>query len=298
MSLRHLLGFVALATVWGTTWLAVRVVVLEAPPFSAAGIRFVFGAVLLAGVARWRGLPLGWGSYSPTSRRLMLLLSVLMIAVPYLLVFWAEQFIESGLAAVLFSTHAVFIVFFESARQRRNVLTGRLLAGILLSFSGVVVIFWPRLGLPEEWLGALAMLGAAASSSLATVVAKYQGQDLDPIVSVTWQMAGGSVVLLLLGVLFESNQIQNVSFQAWAALGYLIVFGSCLAFVLYYWLLKHLSTVQLSTMAFLTPIVAVFSGWLLLSERLGAYTLAGAALALSGVFLLHRKEPEAPPAGD
>lgn len=301
MQPRHWLGFASLAIVWGTTWLAVRVVVTEAPPFLSAGIRFVLAALLLGAVVKWRGLPLGWTQYSAADRRLMLQLSVLMIAVPYALVFWGEQFITAGLAGVLFSTHSVFIVLFESLRLRRSVLTGKILAGVLLAFGGVVVIFWPRLGVPEEWLGALAMLGAGASSAWATIVAKYKAQRLDPMVMVTWQMGIGAVPLLVLGGWLEAGSATNatnVSLKAWLALGYLIVFGSCVAFVLYYWLLKKLTTVQISTLAYITPVVAVTSGWLLLGETMGWFTLAGAALALTGVYLLHSKEPEPVPTGD
>jgi drug/metabolite transporter (DMT)-like permease len=298
MQQRHWIGFAFLAIVWGTTWLAVRVVVTEAPPFLSAGVRFVLAALLLGAVVKWRGLPLGWSRYAPAERRLMLQLSVWMIVIPYAFVFWAEQFITAGLAGVLFSTHSVFVVLFESLRQRRNVLTGKVLAGVLLAFGGVVVIFWPRLGIPEEWLGALAMLGAAASSSLATITAKYKAKRLDPMVMVTWQMGIGAVPLLLLGLWFESGSTTTGSLKAWLSLGYLIVFGSCVAFVLYYWLLKKLTTVQISTMAYVTPIVAVTSGWLLLGETMGWFTLAGAAMALTGVYLLHSKEPEPASAGD
>ena len=290
MQLRHLLGFAALTAIWGTTWLAIRVVVAEAPPITTAGVRFVVSALLLAGLAKASGLTLGWQSHSSADRRVILQLSLLMIAVPYALVFWAEQFISSGLAAILFSVHTSIVVLLESLRVRRNLLTGRTLAGILLAFAGVVIIFWPRLGVPNEWQGAAAMVGAAISSALATVLAKYRGASLNPIVSVTWQTAAGGLLLLLLGWPLERGKLVVPSLQAGLALAYLTVFGSCVTFVLYYWLLKNLTPVRLSTLAFLTPLVAVAAGWLALNETLGIYSWTGAAMALAGVWLLHSRE--------
>ena len=290
MQWRHWAGFVTLALVWGTTWIAVRVAVSEMLPMQAAALRFFLGAILLGAVAHWQGLKLGWRAQIPAERNLMLGLSPLMIAIPYALVFWAEQFIEAGLAAILFATHSAFVVVIESIYLRRSILTGRIVLGLVLAFSGVLIIFWPRLAMPDEWAGSLAMIFAAASSSTALVLAKYRGARLNPVVSVTWQMAFGAILLAALALAVEGVPQWQVSLKAWLMIGYLSVFGSCLAFVLFYWLLKRVTPVGMSTLAFIIPIVTVIGGWLMLDEQQGWTTLAGAGVVLTGVWLLNSRE--------
>ncbi|MBI4467596.1 MAG: EamA family transporter [Acidobacteria bacterium] len=299
MRARHLAAFLALAGIWGTTWLTIKFVVREMPPVSAAGMRFVLAALLLAGFARWRGQPLCWRQWQPAERRLVLALSVLMIALPYGLVFYGELTVSSALASVLFSSHSAFVLLFDSLRARRNLLTGARLAGLLLAFAGIVVIFWPRLAAPSaELKGVVALVGAAASSALATVLAKHGGHYIRPLAGTTWQMALASVWLLAAGWGLERPALSGYSLVAFVALLYLVVFGSCVTFVLYYDLLKHMTPVQMSTLSFVIPVIATGAGWLVLGETLGPYTLAGAAAVVLGVALLHWREPEPLPAGD
>ncbi|MCH7765044.1 MAG: EamA family transporter [Acidobacteria bacterium] len=291
MQPRHWLAFGLLALIWGTTWLGIKFVVREMPPLTTAGVRFAVAAVLLAAFARWQGRSLSWSQFRRQERRLLLLLSVIMIGLPYGLVFYAEQHISSALTAILFSSHAVFVLLFDSLRSRRNLFRGGRLAGLLLAAGGITLIFLPRLsGSAAELSGVAAVLGLALSSGLAAVLAKYGAQDIDPVVGVTWQMAGGALWLLAVGSVLERPGWESYSPQAWGALLYLIVFGSCVTFVLYYTLLKRMAPVQLSTLTFIEPMIAVAAGWLVLGERLGGYSLLGAVIVLAGVVLVHREE--------
>jgi len=292
MRARHLVAFSVVALIWGTTWLTIKFVIREMPPLSAAGARFLVGAVLLAGFARWQGRSLSWGAWRPSEQRLVVLLSLFMIAVPYGLVFYGELTIPSALAAVIFACHPAFVLLFDSLYSRRNLFTGVRLGGLLLAFTGILAIFWPRLQGPRaELVGVGAILGAAASSALAAVLAKHGGHRIDSVAGTTWQMAGAAIWLLLAGGLLERPAWKAYSPVAVGALLYLVIFGSCVTFVLYYELLKHMAPVQLSTLSFIIPLIATFVGWLVLDERLGASTFAGAAVALAGVALLHRRPP-------
>lgn len=299
MRLRRWVAFAVLAAIWGTTWLAIKFVVREMPPLSAAGTRFALAALVLAGFARWHGRSLSWRRWQLAERRLVFLLSFLMIALPYGLVFYGELTVSSALAAILFSSHSAFVLLFDSVRCRRNLLTGLRLVGLLLAFSGILVIFWPKLsGPPAELKGVAALVVAAGSSALATVLAKYGAHHIDPVAGTTWQMGGAAVWLLLASWGFERSAPGGYSPLALAALLYLVVFGSCITFVLYYDLLKHMAPVQLSTLSFIIPVIATLMGWLVLNERLAPHSLTGAAAVVLGVALLHRREPEPLPAGD
>jgi drug/metabolite transporter (DMT)-like permease len=294
MRARHLVAFCLVAGIWGTTWLAIKFVVREMPPLSAAGVRFGLAALLLAGYARSTGRSLSWRRWQGSERRLVLLLSIFMIAVPYGLVFYGELTVSSALAAILFSCHPAFVLLFDSVHVRRNLLTGPRLAGLILAFVGILIIFRPRLASPHAELGGVvAILGAAVSSALATVLAKHHGHHLDPVAGTTWQMAGAAVWLLGAGALVERPGWSGYSLGGVAALLYLVAFGSCVTFVLYYELLKHMAPVQLSTLSFIIPMIATAVGWAVLNERLGVHSLLGAAAVLAGVALLHRREREA-----
>jgi putative membrane protein PagO len=296
MTARQFLSFSLLAFIWGTTWLGIKLVVREMPPLSAAGARFGLAAVLLAVFAHWRGRRLGWRRLSRTEQVLLLALSLLMFAIPYALVFYGEQFISSALTSILFASAPAFTLVYDSVRMRRNLFQGARLLGLVLAFAGILVIFGPRMsGPPAELLGGLAIIASAFVSSLGLVLAKHYGHGIDPMVGTTWQMGLGAVWLLLVGLPLEQPALGGHSPVALMALLYLAIFGSCVTFVLFYALLKEMAPVQLSSLTFITPIVAVFVGWLVLDEVLGLATFVGAAVVLVGVALLHRPIPEPVP---
>ena len=290
MHARHWVGFFAVAFIWGTTWLAIRFVVREMPPFSAAGLRFVAAGLLLGAVTLATGRSLALRRLAPAHRRLLLWLSFLMIGIPYGLVFYGELTVPSALAAILFSIHPAFVLLFDSLRQRRNLFAGPKLVGLVLAFAGICIIFVPRLGGPSgELVGALAIVGASFTAAIGAVKAKHEAHELDPWIGATWQMAAAGLWLLAVGMAWERPAVAGYTSGAWLALAYLTVFGSCVTFVLYYSLLKRMTPIELSTLSFVIPIIATFVGWRVLDERLGASTFAGAAVALTGVALLHRR---------
>jgi len=292
-----LLLFCLLALTWGTTWLALRVVAREMPPFSAAAVRFLLAALLLAIYARLAGLRL---TSIPAGRRASLAaLALTMIGIPYALVFYAGGLISSALMAIVFAFHPVCTHVLNSWRSRRSIFDALTLAGLSTSTAGLWVIFSPQLNGPaEELRGMVAVLGAALISSWAVVEAKFSLAAIHPVVATTWQFAGGGLFLVLLAVSLERPTPGPYSSQAWLAFAYLTLMGSCLGFVLFFRLLKDLTPIQASSLSFLTPVVAVIAGWLILDEVLGLRTLVGAGMVLTGLVLIHRPVPAAAPAGD
>lgn len=282
--IRAVLAFCLLCGIWGTTWLAIKVVVREMPPLGALAIRFVLAWFALAFYARACGIPL---RLEPPQWRVVACLALLMMAIPYALVFWGEQHVSSALTAILFATHPIFILLFAAVAARRNLFTRRKVVSLLLAGTGLLVIFGPTaLAGTSEAKGQMAILGAAIVSALATVFAKHAAQGIHPVPGTTWQIAGALVLLVPVALWREGLPQFAYSLLSWLALVYLAVVGSCLAFVVYYWLLKRIAPIQISMIALITPVVASFAGWLVLGERLGARTIVGALLVLTGVLLI------------
>lgn len=281
---RSLLAFSLLCGIWGTTWLAIKVVVREMPPFASLTLRFLLAAIALAIYAKLRGIPF---ELTRAQRRTVACLAVLMMAIPYALVFWGEQHTTSAMTAILFASHPVFILLFSTLVAGRSLFTPRRIASLMLAGAGLAIIFG-RTALvgTNEMKGQLAILGAAIVSAAATVFAKHAAHGIHPVTGTTLQIGGAVVLLIPLTFWTEGLPRVAYSVQSWSALVYLALVGSCLAFVLYYWLLKRIAPIQISMIALITPVVASFAGWLVLGERLGWRTMVGAALVLGGVFLV------------
>ncbi len=230
----------------------------------------------------------------------MLLLSVLMIGLPYGLIFWAEQYVNSGVTAILFAAFPVLVLAFSSLLARKNLFTPARVASLALCLAGIVFIFSDRLeGSTGLWQGQVAIIAATASSAAAVVFAKRHIHSFNVMGDTGMQLAGGALLLLLAGLAFERNAAWHFSWTALAALLYLAVAGSCLSFVLYYRLLKRLSALKMSMISLITPVVAVFVGWLFLDEEISRRTATGATLVLGGVVTILREgRPAAEALGD
>ena len=276
-------AFAALTLVWGTTWAAIRISLEGIPPLTGIAARFLLAGLLLLALARWRGVRLG---ASPVERRLWALNTVATFAVPYGIIYWAEQWVPSGLASVLFATFPLWIVVFG-----RWILPGerpdaRRLLGVALGFAGVALIFsedFERLGGSEVRWPAAVLLGGAAISASASVAIRRWGAGISPF-------SLASVPMLLTGVLVgglaaavERDRPLELSAGPVAATLYLAVFGSALTFSLYFWLLARRSAVVASLVSYTAPVVAVAVGLLLLDEPFTARVGVGAALVLTGV---------------
>ena len=290
LPLKTFLVWLALCAIWGSTWLAIKVGLGDLPPFWFAGGRFVIAAaVLFAGCAMLRMplLPAGKNVW-----RFLVLTGLQTFTVNYGLLFWGEQYISSGLAAVLQATIPAFGLFIAHFYLPAERLAVPKVLGALLGFFGVSIIFSHELhgaGPMALWGGAAIVLGAA-SVAYANVVIKVHGAQISPAIMAGWQMVFGLGPLLVLGAWREGNPARfHWSPTALLCLFYLALIGSSLAFVLSYWLVRQVAVTKSMTIALVTPIVAVALGWLVLDETLSWRTLAGAGLVLAGVGLIVRR---------
>ncbi len=221
----------------------------------------------------------------------MLFLGVFQISLPYGLVFWGEQYISSGLAAVLFATLPFFVVIFAHVLVKGERLTGVKVVGVIASFAGLVAIFWgdivvsQTLGAQNSLYGSLAVVGGASSCGLANVVGKRYAARIDPAANVLVQALTGTVFLSLVGIATERGSVLSFTLSAVFAVLYLAIVGSALAFVGLYWLLTKTTATNASLLAFITPIFALILGWGFLGEIPDLNVGLGTALILGGVYL-------------
>ena len=281
------LVFGSLCFVWGSTWLAIKVGLGSLSPLFFAGIRFViaFGLLLSYALAMKIKFPRDKASW-----RVMLFLGVTQITLPYALVFWGEQYVTAGLAAVLFATVPFFVALFAHFIIPDERLTAWKLSGSLVSFIGVIIIFSRELmATANSFWGGLALIFGAGSAGCANVVGKKYSQSVNPIVNVVVQMGVGALLLTVGGTLFEREVSLNFGQTPLLMTLYLAVIGSAFAFVALYWLLARMEVTRVSLFSFITPIVAVVLGWLILGEKVGLNVVVGGSLILIGVVLVNQK---------
>jgi drug/metabolite transporter (DMT)-like permease len=284
-SWKILLAFSIIYFVWGSTYLAIRIGVRELPPFLMAGMRFTAAGLVMLVWMRFAGTPL------PSLRqwRGATLLGTLMFLIDYACLFWAEQRVPSGVAAVILALIPVCITVLEIIFLRTQRLTLRLTVGLLIGVFGVAVLMKPSSSLGEAPLdraGTIALLVACCGWSVGTIVSKRLVLPASKAMSAAAQMLAGGVQLLLLSVIageFAGFRPANISMNAWFSLIYLIIAGSVVAFTAYVWLLHYESPTKVGTYAYVNPVVAVILGGAFGGEVIGRRTILGTTLILISV---------------
>lgn len=280
------LVWLLLCCIWGSTWLFIKIGLADLPPFTFAGIRFVIASLILVALVTIRGVP--W----PRSRSdwtLIAIVGLLQFSLNYGLVFWGEQHIPSGLAAVLqamFPAFGMVIAHFYLPQER---LTIARVLGVLLGIFGVAVIFSDQLSIGGTMalLGSVALVLSALFGSYGNVLVKARAGNIDPMVLAAGQMIFGFVPLLAIGISTEGNPLRfRWTGMAIISLMYLVIVGSVIAFALYYWLLRNMEVTKTMLIALVTPVVAVLLGMIVLDEQFNWRLLAGGACIISGLGLI------------
>jgi drug/metabolite transporter (DMT)-like permease len=285
---KTLLAFAIIYFVWGSTFLAIRVGVREVPPFLLAGMRFFAAGIVLYLWMRASGTP------APTRREwaAAALLAMLIFVLDYGLLFWAEQRVPSGIAAVMLATIPAFMTLAEILILRTQKLTLRLGFALLVGMGGVAVLVRRSASFGQAAVstsGAIALLVAAVSWSLAAVLNRKLPAPASKVMSSGAQMLAGGILLTLTAAILgelRGFRVRAVSFHAWLALAYLIVAGSIVGFTAYVWLIHHESPTKVGTYAYVNPVVAVLVGYFLGGEALGARTILGTFLVLVSVVVI------------
>ncbi len=291
-------SFAAIYIIWGSTYLAIRVMVAAVPPLLAGGSRFLVAGAMLYAWARWRGTP----APHPRLWAPAALLGGLFFLVGNGGISWAETRLPSGLTALLAATSPLFTGVFESARDgwRRPPL--HVAVGIIVGLGGVALLVTPGEfigGAHVDLAGAAAITLAAIGWAAGSVAAHAVPLHPSPLLSTAMKMLTGGALLVVAGLLLgegahlSTAMITPNAFLAWC---YLIVFGSLIGFSAFTYLLRVSTPQAVSTSGFVNPLVAVFLGWALLGEAVTPRTLLAAGVIVGGVMLIRlaTTEPSEP----
>jgi drug/metabolite transporter (DMT)-like permease len=284
--------------VWGSTYLGIAVMVQTLPPLVAAGIRYTAaGVILLALLIVWhrvRGNPLE--RPNRFHWRSAIIIGTLLLLGGNGGVVLGEQLIATGIAALVIATTPIWMAVFEAivAGQRPGRLT---IAGLGAGIIGVAILVVPLEGSPPiNPLGLALVAGAAISWSIGSVYSRQAPMPRSPFQGAGLEMLAGGAVMLLVGVLrgeLQDVDPANFSADSLIALGYLILFGSLVAFTAYIWLLNHVSISVVSTTAYVNPIVAVALGVIVLSEPVTPRTMLAAVIIIGAVVAMITGRPRA-----
>jgi drug/metabolite transporter (DMT)-like permease len=289
MPVRQRIAYYFLCLVWGSTWLAIRVLVQNVPPFRAAALRFLLAAVVLIA---WAWLRKSAWPKEEGQRNAIVVLSFTMMCIPFGLVFWAEQYVTSSMTAILFSSTPLLVSLLTPLMLRRQV-PRQAVYGMVIAFGGLLVLFYSGLfNYQRAILGGIAVLLAVLLSSWSLVYAKTRIHGVDAVVSTGLQLLIGSLGLFWATWALESHQKSDWSQTAIFSLLFLAFIGSAAAFAAYYWLLKHMEPYQIATINLIVPLVAVLEGSLLLHEPVPVTMIIAMIVVLGSVSFVLRAEAD------
>lgn len=276
------LAYAGMCLIWGSTWMMIKVGLRGAPPLTSIAVRMVIATAMVAAILRLRGVAI---PREARFLRLGVFLGFFHVLLPYTFVYFGEQRISSGLAAVLYATLPIFVVLLARL-QLGNPLTARKILGVAAGLAGVAVIFSDNLRLGRaEAAGTAMVMASVMASAVGSVATKKWGVNYHPVASLLVPFATSAVCAAALAAVMEPGVSLRFDGVTWLTIVYLAAAGSVMAFALFFWVLRHLDVTIVSYQTFIIPIVAVILGWVFLGERLSPRVGVGAVLILAGISL-------------
>lgn len=282
-SILQILGiYILTCMIWGSTWLVIKIGLESIPPIISAGYRFTLASILILGVISIKKIKI---QTDVMAIKLYLSMAFFSFIFPYGFIYWAEQFVPSGLTAILYAVYPFSIAVFSFLMIPSEKIGINKIIGIVISFTGLYVIFSESFtgNLDNYILGLIAVfISAIMQSSIAVSIKKY-GHHLHPLAMNFYPMLIAGIVLLVYGFIIEGQLKIRYDYKAFFSVFYLALFGSLITFTSYYWLIKRVNIIIVSLITFITPIIALFLGWLFYREELSMHQLAGCFLVLVGL---------------
>lgn len=253
------------------------------PPFTGVALRFAIATVILLAIAKVMKVRLG---AQPHEKTLWLVNGALFFSVSYGVVYWSEQYVPSGLTAILFATFPLLVSLFAHFLLPGEPLRPRAGLCALVAFAGVVLIFsedLAKIGGPHTAFAASVFMLSPFVSAVSSVLVKKWGAAIHPISLSAMPMAVATVVMTAMALLFERHRPIVWTRESVGALLYLAIVGSAFTFTVYYWLLRHVQANRVALIAYATPVVAVATGVIFLNEPMTSRVVLGGALVIAGV---------------
>ncbi|MCW8805559.1 MAG: EamA family transporter [Ignavibacteriaceae bacterium] len=283
LAVKVFLAYLALCLIWGSTWIAIRVGLESLTPLFSAGLRFSLASIMIFVLMKIKSIPL---QTDKVSIRLYLLMGFFSFVIPFGLVYWAEQFVPSGMAAVLFAVYPFLVVIFSFIRLPSESIGFYKIFGTILGFVGIVIIFSDSFegDLTNYLIGMFAVVLSGIMQAWIAVSIKKFGNHLHSLSMNFIPMVIAGISMIVIAFFAEDLSTIRMDENAVLSILYLAFFGSVITFTTFYWLIKRINLVILSLIAFITPIVALILGFFFYNEVLSARHFIGAAMVLTGVF--------------
>jgi len=283
-------AFAAIYVIWGSTYIAVLIALKDFPPFLVTGLRFMIAGLLLLAFSIIRG------QYTLSLRSAVNLSfsGILMLFFGTGAVAWVEQYISSGLAAIIVATVPLWIVLLDKREWKFNFSNKFIIMGLLIGFIGVLILFADKKSLDfsgnkMNLISFFIMLGGAICWAAGSLFLKYKSIEASTGMKAAIQMIAAGVVFFVVSIIsreYQHTEWQNISRSSVLAIIYLVIIGSLIGYMSYVWLLSIRSAAVVGTYAYVNPVVAVFLGWLIASEQIVARQVIALAIILSGVILV------------
>ncbi len=283
-----ILGYIAICLLWGSTWMAIKIGLTSLTPFVSAGLRFSVAAIFFFIIIKLRNIKV---QTDKLAIKLYLIMGIFSFSLPFGLVYWGQRFVPSGLASILFAVYPFFVIIFTKLFFKEEEVNLFKVLGAIAGFTGIIVIFSDSAEIKTGFAiwGYLAIVSSAIMQAFVAVLLKKYGKKLNPVSMNLIPVFIAGILLILTGLLTEDTTKLKFDINAFISVLYLALFGTIATFSTYYWLMKRISVVLLSISAFITPIVSVFLGWLILSEKLTSNEIIGSILVLIGILFANSK---------
>ena len=284
MNLVQFLTFAFLCTVWGTTWVAIKISLEGLPPFGGAALRFTIALVLLFLYAKLNKISL------KMNRKIFVVVAFsafLMYPIDYGLIYWGEQYLSAGVTAIFFATFPLFTGIWATFLFRNEKFHWNKFIGLTLAIVGIAIVFLDQLLITQfeqtVVMGTLAIILGAAGGSMSVVIIKKYLTGVNSVSLSFHQMLQGVIYLMFFSLVAENYSDFHPNLRVILAVVYLGLFGSAIAFALYYWLLQKVSAISLSLIIYITPIVAIVVDYFMFDQVIKIRAIIGMIIIFSGI---------------
>jgi len=288
------LAFAIVYIVWGSTYFFIQIAVKDFPPFILGALRFIIAAVLMAAWCIYKGENI----FAAKGIKHAAISGILMLFCGNGIIIWVEQSMPSAMVAIMVSSAPIWFVLLDKPKWSENLRSKSIIAGMLIGLAGVILLFSEQVsealslqGNESVKMSSMVMLVIAAITwSGGSLYSKYKSSEDPIIVTSTWQMMAAGIAFIP-GIIIRDElndfQWQEVSGDAWMAVLYLVVLGSIAGFSAYVWLLKERPAMQVSTYAYVNPVVAVLLGVFFANEKISSIQIIGLIIILGSVFMIN-----------